>query len=61
MRNTCEAFGFDASLQAELEGSVLVLRWARGGKTAELRADLSDYSYTVRAQMADGELVLGQR
>lgn len=47
-RNTNPAFGFDAKLSVKFEGTVLSFLWENNGNTAELKADFSDYSFTIK-------------
>lgn len=57
-RNTCPAFGFDAEFEA-VESAPHLLRWIwrRSGHVAELMADLSDFSFEVRAEGWPGEAI----
>lgn len=55
MRNLCEAFGYDAEFEIDsTDARTAVFRWKRAGKTAELKADFTDYSFKVEAQINDG-------
>ena len=47
-RNTCPAFGFDAHLDAEAEGSTIRLRWENQGHTATLTADLKECTFAIQ-------------
>ena len=50
MRNTCEAFGFDASLTVEQPAPHrIIFRWQKGTHRACLDADLSTCAFTVQA------------
>ncbi len=46
-RNTNPAFGFDSDLTISLDGSVMTFLWEKDGHKAQLKADFSDYSYTL--------------
>jgi len=46
-RNTNPAFGFDSNFTVSLEGSVMTFLWEKDGHKAQLKADFSDYSYTI--------------
>ncbi len=46
-RNTNPAFGFDAKLSIDLDGTVMTFAWENGEHKATLKADFSDYSYTI--------------
>ena len=46
-RNTNPAFGFDSELDIRLEGSVMIFTWTNGENKASLKADFSDYSFTI--------------
>ena len=46
-RNTNPAFGFDAKLDIKLDGSVMIFTWTNGENKASLKADFSDYSFTI--------------
>ena len=46
-RNTNPAFGFDSKLDISLDGSVMTFTWTNGDNKACLKADFSDYSFTV--------------
>ncbi|MDC7294319.1 glycosidase [Butyrivibrio sp. DSM 10294] len=46
-RNTHPAFGFDADLQVNVDGSVMTFEWTNGEHKAVLEADFSDYSYKI--------------
>ena len=46
-RSTNPAFGFDANLTVVQDGTALIFNWENDGHTALLKADFSDYSYTI--------------
>ena len=46
-RNTNPAFGFDAKLDIKTDGSVMIFTWTNGDNKASLKADFSDYSFTI--------------
>ncbi|WP_035775532.1 glycosidase [Butyrivibrio sp. VCB2001] len=46
-RNTNPAFGFDAKLDIKTDGSVMTFTWTNGENKASLKADFSDYSFTI--------------
>ena len=46
-RNTNPAFGFDSKLDVKVEGSVMTFTWTNGEHQASLKADFSDYSFTI--------------
>jgi sucrose phosphorylase len=46
-RNTHPAFGFDADLRVNVDGSVMTFEWTNGEHKAVLEADFSDYSYKI--------------
>ncbi|MCR5155688.1 MAG: glycosidase [Butyrivibrio sp.] len=46
-RNTNPAFGFDSDLTISLDGTVMTFLWEKDGHKAQLKADFSDYSYTI--------------
>ncbi len=46
-RNTNPAFGFDAKLDVKVDGSVMTFTWTNGENKASLKADFSDYSFTI--------------
>jgi sucrose phosphorylase len=46
-RNTNPAFGFDADLKIDLDGSVMTFTWTNGENKAVLKADFADYSYSI--------------
>ena len=46
-RNTNPAFGFDSELDIRLEGSVMTFTWTKGENRSSLKADFSDYSFTI--------------
>ncbi|MBQ7658619.1 MAG: glycosidase [Butyrivibrio sp.] len=46
-RNTNPAFGFDSKLDVKVEGSVMTFTWTNGEHKASLKADFSDYSFTI--------------
>ena len=48
IRNTNPAFGFDSKLDIKTEGSVMTFTWTNGENKISLRADFSDYSYTIQ-------------
>ena len=51
LRNSCAAFRTDAQIRVSCpEDHVLEIGWAWGGSEASLRADLRDFSFTVRAE-----------
>ena len=51
LRNSCAAFRTDAEIRVSCpEDHVLEIGWAWGGSEASLRADLRDFSFTVRAE-----------
>lgn len=47
LRNTNPAFGFDANLDVSIDGTVMTFAWTNGEHKISLRADFSDYSYTI--------------
>ncbi len=49
-RNLCPAFGFDAEIRFELEGTKITIRHERLGHKAVLIADLQDLSYRIEAE-----------
>ena len=46
-RNTNPAFGFDSKLDVKVKGSVMTFTWTNGEHKASLKADFSDYSFTI--------------
>ena len=55
IRNTCEAFGFDADLAVETPDAHTVrFTWRRQGAQASLEADLASYAFSVRADLPAG-------
>ncbi len=55
MRNTCGAFGFDASFEVERHNEqTVVFRWEKDGKQAELKANFEDCSFEINAQLDEG-------
>lgn len=46
-RNTCQAFGFDAELEINENGSCLEFKWSKNGAEAVLKADFETYQYEV--------------
>ncbi len=46
-RNTCQAFGFDAELEINENGSLLEFKWSKNGVEAVLKADFETYQYEV--------------
>ncbi len=46
-RNTCQAFGFDAELEINANGSCLEFKWSKNGAEAVLKADFETYQYEV--------------
>ena len=46
-RNTNPAFGFDSNLTIDLDGTVMTFTWEKDGNRAQLKADFSDYSYSI--------------
>lgn len=56
MRSKCGAFDDGAEIKISApEESVIDMEWHNGGNSAELLADFSTYSFSVRADMPDGE------
>lgn len=49
-RNTCQAFGFDAVLEIEGEGSCLIFKWKKNGAEAILKADFETYQYEITSR-----------
>jgi sucrose phosphorylase len=47
LRNTHPAFGFDASLTIEKDGSILKLTWSKGASQISLEADFAEYEYQI--------------
>ncbi|MCD8131406.1 MAG: glycosidase [Lachnospiraceae bacterium] len=57
-RNTFPAFGFEAAMEASLEGNhenLLTIGWENRGCKATLTADLSDCNFRIRASDDTGE------
>ena len=54
MRNTCPAIDFDAHLTVETDGPALHFHWEKDGYTADLRANLADCTFSIRADTTDG-------
>lgn len=46
-RNTCQAFGFDAELEVNGDGSCLEFKWSKNGVEAVLKADFATYRYEI--------------
>jgi sucrose phosphorylase len=46
-RNTNPAFGFDSKLTIDYQGTVMTFTWENGDNKATLKADFSDYSFTI--------------
>jgi sucrose phosphorylase len=46
-RNTYPAFGFDAEMDINTNGSKLDITWKNNGAFATLHVDFADYSYTI--------------
>lgn len=46
-RNTNPAFGFEAELKIEVDGSKLVMTWSNQGNEATLTADFTTYDYAI--------------
>ncbi len=46
-RNTCQAFGFDAELEVNGDGSFLEFKWSKNGVEAVLKADFATYKYEI--------------
>lgn len=46
-RNTCQAFGFDAELEVNGDGSFLEFKWSKNGVEAVLKADFATYRYEI--------------
>lgn len=46
-RNTCQAFGFDAELEVNGDGSCLEFKWSKNGVEAVLKADFATYKYEI--------------
>ncbi|WP_026516476.1 alpha-amylase family glycosyl hydrolase [Butyrivibrio sp. MC2021] len=46
-RNTNPAFGFDADLKVDVDGTVMTFAWTNGENKAVLKADFSDYSFEI--------------
>ncbi len=46
-RNTNPAFGFDSKLTIDNQGTVMTFTWENGDNKATLKADFSDYSFTI--------------
>ena len=47
LRNTNPAFGFDAQLDIQTNGSVMTFTWTNGDHKISLKADFSDYSFEI--------------
>ncbi len=47
LRNTNPAFGFDAQLDIQTNGSVMTFTWTNGDHKISLKADFSDYSFVI--------------
>ncbi len=47
LRNTHPAFGFESEFSFGCEGNKLDMTWKKGNDIITLKADLSDYSYTI--------------
>nr|WP_297765256.1 glycosidase [uncultured Butyrivibrio sp.] len=47
LRNTNPAFGFDAQLDIQTNGSVMTFTWTNGDYKISLKADFSDYSFEI--------------
>ncbi len=47
LRNTNPAFGFDAKLDIQKDGSVLKFTWENGGNKVSLKADFATYDYEI--------------
>ena len=47
MRNTNPAFGFNAKLDVQTEGSCMTFTWTKGEHRISLKADFADYSYII--------------
>jgi len=53
-RSECPAFGFDSDLKIEQPSAGrIVFTWSHEGISAELQADLSDFSFSVYSESAD--------
>jgi sucrose phosphorylase len=48
LRNTHPAFGYDAALAVECDGSKLTLTWTKGTNRIALEADFATYDYEIR-------------
>jgi len=46
-RNTCQAFGFDAELEINENGSLLEFKWSKNWVEAVLKADFATYKYEI--------------
>ncbi|SKB97081.1 sucrose phosphorylase [Lachnospiraceae bacterium] len=46
-RNTNPAFGFDAEFNVNVDGTKMEMTWKNNGHTATLKADFTDYSYSI--------------
>ncbi len=60
-RNTFPAFGFNAVMEASLsetDKNLLTISWENRGCRAYLGADLSDFSFRIRAFDAEGERIV---
>ena len=47
LRSECPAFDWNAKITAEAEGETLTIRWEHEGHTAELKANLETFDFTV--------------
>ena len=47
LRNTHPAFGKDAQMNFESDGSTLTITWTKGGNSISLKANLETYEYTI--------------
>ena len=47
LRNTNPAFGFDAKLDIQTEGSVMTFTWTNGEHKVALKANFADYTYEI--------------
>lgn len=48
LRNTNPAFGFDAKLDIETNGSVMTFTWTNGDHKISLAANFADYTYEIK-------------
>lgn len=61
MRNTCGAFGFDAAFEVDqMDENVIVFRWEKDGKHAQLRANFADCSFEIQGETDDGTFIYQQ-